>query len=80
VLQHRPIEIINEYVFSFISHVSYWCCKDTMLLIMKEILEIDGFEAEAKCETIKQMFESNVLNYFTTSPTHNFDELRPYIS
>jgi hypothetical protein len=47
---------------------------------MKEILEIDGFEAEAKCETIKQMFESNVLNYFTTSPTHNFDELRPYIS
>jgi hypothetical protein len=24
VLQHRPIEIVNEYIFAFTSHVSYW--------------------------------------------------------
>jgi hypothetical protein len=24
VLQHGPIEAINEYIFAFTSHVSYW--------------------------------------------------------
>ena len=24
VLQHGPIEAINEYIFAFASHVSYW--------------------------------------------------------
>lgn len=24
VLQHRPIEAINDYLFAFTSHVSYW--------------------------------------------------------
>ena len=24
VLQHRPIEAINDYLFAFASHVSYW--------------------------------------------------------
>lgn len=24
VLQHRPIEVINDYLFAFASHVSYW--------------------------------------------------------
>jgi hypothetical protein len=79
VLQHRSIEVINEYVFSFTSHVAYWCSEDTMLLIMKEIFEIDGFQPETKCETIEQMIKSNVLNYFKTSPTRKIDEIRPYV-
>ncbi len=24
VLQHRPIEVLNDYLFAFASHVSYW--------------------------------------------------------
>jgi len=39
VLQHSPIEAINEYIFAFTSHVSYWSSEDTMLLILKEILK-----------------------------------------
>ena len=24
VLQHRPIEALNDYIFAFASHVAYW--------------------------------------------------------
>lgn len=50
-----------------------------MLLIMKEILQIDGFTPETKFESIEQMIKTNVLNCFTTNQTRKFDELRPYI-
>jgi len=80
VLQHRPIEAINDYLFAFTSHVSYWDSEDTMLLIMKEILRLDQFEPEPQYETIEQMIKSNVLNYFVNNQTTKLNELRPYLA
>ncbi|CAF2628973.1 unnamed protein product [Rotaria sp. Silwood2] len=79
VLQHRPIEVINDYLFAFASHVSYWASEDTMLLIMKEVLKLDNFEPEPQYETIEQMIKSNVLNYFVNNQTTKVHELLPYL-
>ncbi|CAF1147359.1 unnamed protein product [Rotaria sp. Silwood1] len=80
VLQHRPIEVINDYLFAFASHVSYWDSEDTMLLIVKEVLKLDNFEPEPQYETIEQMIKSNVLNYFVKSQTTKVNELLPYLA
>jgi len=48
--------------------------------MLKEILQLDGFESETKFETIEQMIKSNVLNYFSTNQTNKSDQLRQYIS
>ncbi|CAF0921172.1 unnamed protein product [Rotaria sordida] len=80
VLQHRPIEVLNDYLFAFASHVSYWDSEDTMLLIMKEVLKLDNFEPEPQYETIEQMIKSNVLNYFVKNQTTKVNELLPYLA
>lgn len=54
--------------------------EDTMLLIVKEILKLDGVEPEEQYETIEQMIKSNVLNYFVTNQTTKVNELRPYLA
>jgi hypothetical protein len=37
VLQEKPIESLNEYLFALSSHFSYWQSEDTALLILKEV-------------------------------------------
>ena len=37
VLQERPIESFNEYLFALASHACYWESEDTLLLIVKEV-------------------------------------------
>uniref|UniRef100_A0A673B5K0 SEC23 interacting protein n=1 Tax=Sphaeramia orbicularis TaxID=375764 RepID=A0A673B5K0_9TELE len=37
VLQEKPIESFNEYLFALQSHLCYWQSEDTALLILKEI-------------------------------------------
>lgn len=37
VLQEKPIESFNEYLFALQSHLCYWESEDTVLLILKEI-------------------------------------------
>ncbi|XP_076814334.1 triacylglycerol hydrolase DDHD2-like isoform X2 [Clavelina lepadiformis] len=37
VLQERPLESFNDYLFAFQSHLCYWNSEDTVLLMMKEI-------------------------------------------
>lgn len=37
VLQEKPIELLNEYIFALASHTCYWESEDTLLLIVKEI-------------------------------------------
>ena len=46
VLQERPIESFNEYLFAFASHACYWESEDTMLLVVKEILEKLSIKAD----------------------------------
>uniref|UniRef100_A0A8B9B948 SEC23-interacting protein n=1 Tax=Anser brachyrhynchus TaxID=132585 RepID=A0A8B9B948_9AVES len=37
VLQEKPIESFNEYLFALQSHLCYWASEDTALLFLKEI-------------------------------------------
>nr|XP_023655845.1 phospholipase DDHD2-like [Paramormyrops kingsleyae] len=37
VLQEKPIESFNEYLFALQSHLCYWESEDTTLLVLKEI-------------------------------------------
>ncbi|KAL3863613.1 hypothetical protein ACJMK2_005363 [Sinanodonta woodiana] len=42
VLQERPIESFNDYVFSLSSHGCYWDSEDTVLMCLKEIYSMYG--------------------------------------
>jgi len=39
VLQEKPFEILNEYIFALSSHSCYWTSEDTALLIINEIFQ-----------------------------------------
>ena len=40
VLQERPIESFNEYLFAVASHACYWESEDTLLMLVKEIYDM----------------------------------------
>lgn len=42
VLQEKPIELFNEYIFAFTSHANYWLNEDAALMILNEIYQVDG--------------------------------------
>ncbi|XP_077498226.1 phosphatidic Acid Phospholipase A1 isoform X2 [Amblyomma americanum] len=42
VLQEKPIESFNEYLFALASHACYWESEDTVLLILKELYALQG--------------------------------------
>ncbi|KAJ8396938.1 hypothetical protein AAFF_G00012610 [Aldrovandia affinis] len=46
VLQEKPIESFNEYLFAIQSHLCYWESEDTALLLLKEIYEKLGIVVE----------------------------------
>uniref|UniRef100_H3AUX5 DDHD domain containing 2 n=1 Tax=Latimeria chalumnae TaxID=7897 RepID=H3AUX5_LATCH len=46
VLQEKPIESFNEYLFALQSHLCYWESEDTALLVLKEIYQELGFVLE----------------------------------
>ncbi|XP_077352546.1 SEC23-interacting protein isoform X1 [Festucalex cinctus] len=46
VLQEKPIESFNEYLFALQSHLCYWESEDTALLILKEIYKSMGVQPE----------------------------------
>uniref|UniRef100_A0A8C6PV03 DDHD domain containing 2 n=1 Tax=Nothobranchius furzeri TaxID=105023 RepID=A0A8C6PV03_NOTFU len=46
VLQEKPIESFNEYLFAIQSHVCYWESEDTALLLLKEIYDKLGVALE----------------------------------
>ncbi|XP_028844867.1 SEC23-interacting protein isoform X2 [Denticeps clupeoides] len=46
VLQEKPIESFNEYLFALQSHLCYWESEDTALLILKEIYKTMGIYPE----------------------------------
>ncbi|XP_055018701.1 LOW QUALITY PROTEIN: SEC23-interacting protein-like [Boleophthalmus pectinirostris] len=47
VLQEKPIESFNEYLFALQSHLCYWESEDTALLILKEIYKTYGHPSRA---------------------------------
>ncbi|CAL8347893.1 unnamed protein product [Lota lota] len=46
VLQEKPIESFNEYLFAIQSHLCYWESEDTALLLLKEIYDKLGVSCE----------------------------------
>ncbi|KAM8739268.1 SEC23-interacting protein [Acanthopagrus schlegelii] len=46
VLQEKPIESFNEYLFALQSHLCYWESEDTALLLLKEIYKSAGIHPE----------------------------------
>ncbi|XP_031731709.1 SEC23-interacting protein [Anarrhichthys ocellatus] len=46
VLQEKPIESFNEYLFALQSHLCYWQSEDTALLFLKEIYKTIGIHPE----------------------------------
>ncbi|KAF1389087.1 hypothetical protein PFLUV_G00069820 [Perca fluviatilis] len=46
VLQEKPIESFNEYLFAIQSHLCYWESEDTALLLLKEIYDKQGVAFE----------------------------------
>ncbi|XP_068183076.1 SEC23-interacting protein isoform X2 [Antennarius striatus] len=46
VLQEKPIESFNEYLFALQSHLCYWESEDTALLLLKEIYKSKGIHPE----------------------------------
>ncbi|XP_054904789.1 phospholipase DDHD2 isoform X2 [Poeciliopsis prolifica] len=46
VLQEKPIESFNEYLFAIQSHLCYWESEDTALLLLKEIYDNLGVALE----------------------------------
>lgn len=46
VLQEKPIESFNEYLFALQSHLCYWESEDTALLLLKEIYKSRGIHPE----------------------------------
>ncbi|CAN9500077.1 unnamed protein product [Ophioblennius macclurei] len=46
VLQEKPIESFNEYLFALQSHLCYWESEDTALLFLKEIYKLTGIHPE----------------------------------
>lgn len=46
VLQEKPIESFNEYLFALQSHLCYWESEDTALLFLKEIYKSMGISPE----------------------------------
>ncbi|CAL8248247.1 unnamed protein product [Merluccius merluccius] len=46
VLQEKPIESFNEYLFAIQSHLCYWESEDTALLLLKEIYDKLGVACE----------------------------------
>ncbi|XP_068228362.1 phospholipase DDHD2-like isoform X2 [Palaemon carinicauda] len=48
VLQEKPYESFNEYIFALQAHVTYWESEDTMLLILKELYGPRGISCDAE--------------------------------
>uniref|UniRef100_H2YTI5 DDHD domain-containing protein n=1 Tax=Ciona savignyi TaxID=51511 RepID=H2YTI5_CIOSA len=48
VLQERPLESFNDYLFAFQSHLCYWNNEDTVLLMMREIYDSMGVKSDSQ--------------------------------
>lgn len=72
VLQEKPIESFNEYLFALSSHGCYWDSEDTVLHILKETYGLFGFTSE------KPGLDSNTVQHTpATFPRHPLSQPTP---
>jgi hypothetical protein len=69
VLQEKPIEIFNEYLFAMASHACYWESEDTALLILRELYGQMGF-----CSIAQQQQTQTQTNTSSQPYDHQFIE------
>lgn len=54
VLQEKPIESFNEYLFALASHACYWESEDTVLFILKELYALQGVSPQIPGRSFSQ--------------------------
>ncbi|XP_035226221.1 phospholipase DDHD2-like isoform X1 [Stegodyphus dumicola] len=62
VLQEKPIEALNDYIFALTSHATYWDSEDTVLMILREIYAMQGISAASESESKQAGYNSTTLN------------------
>lgn len=77
VLQERPLESFNDYLFAFQSHLCYWNNEDTVLLLMKSLYENEDILSDrqlAKKQGQPKLAagDSNVSSGPPLQPINNF--------
>lgn len=48
VLQEKPMESLNDYIFALASHACYWESEDTILLVLKELYSLQGVSPDRR--------------------------------
>jgi hypothetical protein len=66
VLQERPLEAFNDYLFAFQSHLCYWNSEDTVLMILRELYGLEGIQT-------KNLRSPDSPTTSTSESTHNFN-------
>lgn len=64
ILQERPIESFNEYLFALASHACYWESEDTVLLLVKEVYGV-GNTTDANTELNLTEQQQQMSSWFT---------------
>nr|XP_050049916.1 phospholipase DDHD2-like isoform X2 [Dermacentor andersoni] len=75
VLQEKPIESFNEYLFALASHACYWESEDTVLLILKELYALQGFAPQLA--TGRSASQPKVQLYNPAAPLGNTSVVVP---
>ncbi|XP_075533425.1 phosphatidic Acid Phospholipase A1 isoform X2 [Dermacentor variabilis] len=75
VLQEKPIESFNEYLFALASHACYWESEDTVLLILKELYALQGFTPQLA--TGRSASQPKVQLYNPAAPLGNTSVVVP---
>lgn len=78
VLQERPIEVINEYLFAIASHCCYWLSEDTALLILRELYgqtdDVGSVMEEVPPVASEAVASASVNNEANPSPGHQHQQ------
>ncbi|XP_070387350.1 triacylglycerol hydrolase DDHD2 isoform X2 [Dermacentor albipictus] len=75
VLQEKPIESFNEYLFALASHACYWESEDTVLLILKELYALQGYAPQLA--TGRSASQPKVQLYNPAAPLGNASVVVP---
>uniref|UniRef100_A0A2R5LCM6 Putative phospholipase ddhd2 n=1 Tax=Ornithodoros turicata TaxID=34597 RepID=A0A2R5LCM6_9ACAR len=76
VLQEKPIESFNEYLFALASHACYWESEDTVLLILKELYALNGIAPKVPGRSYSQpkvqLYNPAIQSSPFQSPVHGY--------
>lgn len=74
VLQERPLESFNDYLFAFQSHLCYWTSEDTVLLMIKEIYNDMDVMADSQMTNVFPVMQTPTTSGVTHTHTNTMPE------